>query len=61
MLMRRRIVARNSLIGRGVVVGTPLKAPLRAPAFLLLSRALVPCLQRSKRFSPYSYSFALLQ
>jgi len=48
MVMRRRIVARSSATDQGVVAD----ALFRALVVPLLHRALVPCLQRSRRFLP---------
>jgi len=48
MAMRRRIVARSSATDQGVVAD----ALFRALVVPLLHRALVPCLQRSRRFLP---------
>jgi hypothetical protein len=54
--MRRRIVARSSVIGKGVVIDAPLQALVVPP----LRRDLVPCLQRSRRCLP-CFVVSLLQ
>ena len=50
--MVMRSVARSSATDRGVMADTSLRAPLRALVALLLLRALVQCLQWSRRFLP---------
>jgi len=56
MALRRRIVARSSATDQGVVAD----ALFRALVVPLLHRALVPCLQQSRKFLPY-FVASLLQ